>query len=89
MSTLNYQSKFKPEKEKSLAQLADKMDIQIKLPCDGKKKCGKCQVRILSGEVNEPTKEEEKLLKRKDLEDGIRLACCVIPKGDVSFEKAD
>lgn len=87
MSKINYQSTFKPDKEKTLAQLANKMDLAIKLPCDGKKKCGKCQIRIISGDVNKATKEEEKLLKKKDLDDGVRLACCVIPKGDVTFTK--
>jgi ferredoxin len=87
MSTLKIQSKFKPEKEKTIAELADKMGLKIKLPCDGKGKCGKCLIKIIKGEVNDPTKDEEKHLKKSELEDGIRLACCVIPKGDVTISQ--
>lgn len=87
MSKLNYQMDYKPEKEKSLSELSEKMGLKIKLPCGGKGKCGKCKVKIVSGEVNSPTKEEEKLLKKKEIEEGVRLACCVVPVGDVTFKE--
>lgn len=85
MAKIRLEDSYKPEKEKTLAELSDKLGVKIKLPCDGKGKCGKCLVQIVSGDVNEPTKEEEKHLKKKQLEEGIRLACCVVPKGDVTF----
>lgn len=85
MAILNVQTTFNPDKEKTLADLADKMGLKVKLPCDGKGKCGKCQVQVLDGELNEPTKEEQKLLKKSELESGIRLACCAVPKGDVTL----
>ncbi len=86
MSKLSCVLKYKDDKEKDLLSLSQKMGLDIPDSCGGKGKCGKCTVKILSGEVNNPTKEEEKKLKKKELEDGVRLACQVIPKGDVSFK---
>ncbi len=85
MSILNVQTQFNPEKEKTVAELADKLGIKIKLPCNGKGKCGKCLVKISAGDMNPPTKEEEKLIKSSDLEAGYRLACCAVPKGDFTI----
>lgn len=85
MSHIAYQIDYKASKEKSLAELSDKMGIKLKTSCGCKGKCGKCKVQIISGDLNKPTKEEEKLLKAKELEKGVRLACCAIPKGDVVF----
>lgn len=86
MSRLSFITKFNPEKEKTIADLAEKSGVKIKLPCDGKGKCGKCTIEIISGKCNDPTKEEQKLLKKSDLESGIRLACCCVPKGDVDIK---
>lgn len=85
MSKLSYQFHYKRSKEKSLAELADKMDIDLNTSCGGKGKCGKCKVQIISGDVSKPSKAEEKHLKSKELDKGVRLACCTIPDGDVVF----
>lgn len=85
MSTINFQTQFNPDKEKTIAEIADKIGIKIKLPCGGKGKCGKCLIQVADGEVNPPTKEELKLLKTSALESGTRLACCAVPKGNVTL----
>lgn len=85
MANINFQGQFNPDKEKSVADLANKLGIKIKLPCDGKGKCGKCLIQITEGDVAPPTKEEEKHIKSSDLEKGIRLACCAIPQGDLTI----
>lgn len=54
-------------------------------PCGGKGTCGKCRVRV-TGQVSEPSAQELKVLKKEELEGGIRLACQTIPKGDVRVE---
>ncbi|SCZ78764.1 2Fe-2S iron-sulfur cluster-binding protein [Acidaminobacter hydrogenoformans] len=86
MAKLSCVLKYKDDKEKDLLSLSRKMGLDLPDSCGGKGKCGKCTVIILSGDVNKPTKDEEKKLKKKELEDGVRLACQVIPKGDVSFK---
>jgi ferredoxin len=86
MAKLRCELKYNEEKEKDLLTLSKKMGLDLPDSCGGKGKCGKCTVAILSGDVNKPTKAEEKELKKKELEDGVRLACQVIPKGDVTFK---
>lgn len=55
-------------------------------PCNGKGVCGKCRIKILNGELTEPTETERKLLKQEELDEGIRLACLVKPKRDLAVE---
>ncbi|AOT71038.1 2Fe-2S iron-sulfur cluster-binding protein [Geosporobacter ferrireducens] len=54
---------------------AKEAKVKIKAPCDGKGKCGKCLIRIVDGDVSEPTKQEKKLLGKEKLRQGYRLAC--------------
>lgn len=63
------------KKKPTVLKLAKKEGIKIKAPCNGKGKCGKCLVRILDGNVSDPSKAEQKLLSKKQLEQGYRLAC--------------
>jgi len=53
--------------------------VLMESPCNGKGLCGKCKVRIMSGEVSPLTEQEKKLLKPEELENGIRLACIAVP----------
>lgn len=85
MSKINFQAQYNPDKEKTIAEIADKAGIKIKLPCGGKGKCGKCLIQVADGDINPPTKEELKLIKNADLESGMRLACCAVPKGNLTL----
>ena len=55
-------------------------------PCNGKGLCGKCKVKIISGEVNSLTSTEERLLTSEEIESGIRLSCLVVPQEDLKVE---
>lgn len=55
-------------------------------PCNGKGLCGKCKVRILSGDVSEITDAEKKFLTESEVEEGIRLSCLTEVRGEVSVE---
>ncbi len=46
----------------------------FKMPCSGKGHCGKCKV-YAAGQLSEPDDVEKGLLRREELEGGIRLAC--------------
>ncbi len=87
---MSYKVKFIKEaeikKKKTILEVAKDLGIKIKSPCDGKGKCGKCIARVLSGQVSELSKTEEKLLTKKKLEDGYRLACETKILGDVEIE---
>ena len=73
------------KKEKTILDVAEDLGLKIKSPCDGKGKCGKCVVKVLSGKVSEVSKVEEKILSKKKLAGGYRLACETKVQGDVEI----
>lgn len=48
---------------------------QLETPCNGKGYCGKCKIRIISGNVSEPSQKELHFLSEKERQNNIRLAC--------------
>ena len=55
-------------------------------PCNGKGKCGKCKVRVLSGECSPLTEEEKKILSTEEIDSGVRLSCLANPVSDCEVE---
>lgn len=55
-------------------------------PCSGKGLCGKCKVKVVSGEVSKMTSTEKTLLKPEEIEEGIRLSCLTEIKGQLEVE---
>lgn len=55
-------------------------------PCGGNGTCGKCRIRIISGDVSSPAENERTLLTAEEIDGGIRLACSSSPLGDVTIE---
>lgn len=55
-------------------------------PCNGKGLCGKCKLRILSGNVSPMSETEKEFLKPEEIRDGIRLSCMTEILGDVEVE---
>lgn len=58
-------------------------------PCGGAGTCGKCRVRVLSGDGGSPDPEELRRLGRTDRDAGIRLACRLKPASDLSLASVD
>ena len=58
-------------------------------PCGGKGTCGKCKIRIVSGECDEPTVRELQFLSAEERAAGIRLACYAHALGDVTVALSD
>ncbi len=69
-------------KSKSILKSLNENKIKIDAPCNGNGTCGKCKIKVVDGDI-EPTSNEKKLLTEKELEKGIRLACCTYPKKDM------
>ena len=84
--TVRFIKQTEVKKEKTILDIAEGLGVKIKASCDGKGKCGKCVVKVLSGNVTEPTKFEIKVLGEKKLSNGFRLACAVVALGDVDIE---
>lgn len=55
-------------------------EIPIDSPCGGSGICGKCRVRIISGDLHAPDHDERRIISSRELEAGIRLACRCVPK---------
>lgn len=79
---VNFINQITVKSGEPLIDVMDEAKVKIKLPCK-KGKCGKCLIRV-KGEVNEPTKNELKLIPKDKLEKGYRLACEVVVEGDVN-----
>ncbi len=86
MGTVSFVKTVETKKGASLLDTAQKEKIKIKAPCNGKGKCGKCLVKVISGKVNPPTKNELKVISDKKLKDGYRLACEITEMNDLVVE---
>ena len=56
--------------------------VRIDAPCGGSGRCGKCRVRVMSGELD-VTPEDERFLSETEITDGVRLACTARPMADL------
>ena len=81
-----FKQKIKIKEGKTILDGAQQLGIEIPAPCKGKGKCGKCLVRVIEGDIHEPTVKELKELGKKELAQGIRLACQVSVTGGLVVE---
>lgn len=65
----------------SILKILKENNIYIDAPCNGNGKCGKCKV-YATGNLNDITPVEEKLLSQEEIDASIRLACMTYPTGD-------
>ena len=68
---------------RSLKAIFDDWDIPCRAGCRGTGACGLCLVRIESGRAGEPTPNERLHLDEAKLNEGVRLACQVMPEDDL------
>jgi len=69
----------------SLLEVARSKGIALNAPCGGRGTCGKCLVRVLSG--NAPaTPEDRAILSEGMLREGLRLSCRIRPRTPVTVE---
>lgn len=73
------------EKDQNLLQLLRSNNINISSPCGGNKTCGKCKVKVISGEAP-MTDSELELLSKEEVESGYRLACSINLASDMTIE---
>ncbi len=57
-----------------ISEMLGSNDIHIDMPCSGKKKCGKCLVKI-SEHASAPSEFDRETLSGEEISDGYRLAC--------------
>jgi uncharacterized 2Fe-2S/4Fe-4S cluster protein (DUF4445 family) len=71
--------------EQTLLQAAQQAGVHLAAVCGGAGVCGKCRVRIITGEVSALNIAEEKFFTPQELAEGYRLACMVNPLSDVKL----
>ena len=76
----------KPVGKQNILELLRAQNILMESPCNGKGLCGKCKIRILSGQVNSLTTQEKTFLTQLEQEKNIRLACLTIPLTEVVLD---
>lgn len=59
-------------------------NINFRFPCGGTGRCGNCKIKILKG-VEKPSRIDEIKLKKNELDNNIRLACCTFIKNDTEI----
>ena len=78
--TVNYEMTMKNMKRENLLEKLRKEGRFVENPCNGKGICGKCKVKILSGDAGEVTETERHFLSEEELARGIRLPVWSIRK---------
>ncbi|MDX1296314.1 MAG: ASKHA domain-containing protein, partial [Sulfurimonadaceae bacterium] len=73
-------------KERNIRQALDLTSFRVRSGCRGIGACGLCKIKVISGELTEPTENEKLNLSAEELEEGIRLACQTRCLGDATIE---
>ena len=70
----------------NLLEVARKSNVAIDAPCSGNASCGKCRIKLISGELNS---KKTRHITDEEYSLGWRLACCSTVSGDVTVEVPD
>ncbi len=68
-------SSIKVESGSNLLEILQLEEYKIPAPCGGAGSCGKCKIKILDSSI-ETVASEKELLTDKEINAGVRLACC-------------
>lgn len=74
------------DEKRDLLDLFIDRNIVLESPCGGKGICGKCKIKLISGEVNPITEKEIAFLREDEIKEGYRLACLTFGRGNVEVE---
>jgi uncharacterized 2Fe-2S/4Fe-4S cluster protein (DUF4445 family) len=69
----------------TVLEVARRADVPIDSVCGGRGVCGRCHVYLISGST-EPTKEDFKLIGKRKVQSGLRLACRMSVIDDLVIE---
>ena len=83
LKILPYNKEIAAEKNKSLLQTLISAGVNIYASCGGRGTCGKCKIKILSGEY---TTETSQFISEKEKQQGVVLACKTFPVSDIVVE---
>ncbi len=72
--------------EETLLEAARKANVAIDAPCSGNGSCGKCRVKLVSGEVEGLQTSH---ISDEEFAEGWRLSCCTYARSDVTVQVPD
>ena len=72
--------------EETLLDAARKANVAIDAPCSGNGSCGKCRVKLLSGQTEGLQTAH---ISDAEFADGWRLSCCTYARSDVTVQVPD
>ena len=72
--------------EETLLDAARKANVAIDAPCSGNGSCGKCRVKLVSGEVEGLQTTH---ISNEEYAEGWRLSCCTYARSDVTVQVPD
>ena len=72
--------------EETLLDAARKANVAIDAPCSGNGSCGKCRVKLISGETEGLQTSH---ISDEEFADGWRLSCCTYARSDVTVQVPD
>lgn len=70
----------------SLLDAAHHLGVELVSICGGVGICGRCKVRLLSGQLSELTAHEREALSQQEIEQNFRLACMAYPLSDCKVD---
>ncbi|MDF1514138.1 MAG: ASKHA domain-containing protein [Anaerolineae bacterium] len=72
--------------EQSILAIAQRAGVEIVAVCGGAGSCGKCGIRLIKGNLSEPTAAERRFYSDSEIQSGFRLACQAFPRSDVKID---
>lgn len=84
VNTSKGQKKVKILEGMTILQLLQEEGIYLSAICGGRGTCGKCKIKVLSGDLP-ITLNDKKFFSKEDLERGYRLACSAYPTEDLEI----
>lgn len=85
IKTQNNEFNFQKEEGTKLKDIIKSENINFKFPCGGRGICGRCKIIVKKG-IENPTEIEKNKLNKDDLENGVRLACCLQTNQEMEIE---
>ena len=89
LKVLNEKEILNVSSESTILKVLLDNKIYINNPCNGKGVCGKCKIKILSGNVSNITETEKSFLSSDEQSNNIRLACLTHIYSDTEIEIID
>ncbi len=75
---------IKCKKGSTLKDVLKIENIDFIFPCGANGRCGNCKIKILKG-LDKPTNLDKMKLSKLEINEGIRLACCLYLKTDMDI----